>query len=929
MDPSHNEFNGSGLPPQRLQSQDQGPPQQLTGFSFQQFQNQLSSFNGLDRNSHGQLQREIRHELMLRQEIERRNMALNERNEIMNQLQNGDSALHHQLSNLQASAGHMFLSNEEKLQLQRAAQRQSVQAAAVQQALLQQQREMQQQQELQELQDLQQKEIQEHLQLQELLLSRMNNDTSSYSSNHDLEMSNQVRENVRALKQQSEQLKKRKRSASSSSTGTRPSTSKQGNPKKNNTKKKRTGEKTDVKPKSQKSQKKSKRPKNVDKVIDSGKDAVQEKIPDTKQDDSTTQAVTESSSQGLSVPESVFLNGAAPVEGHQSDSQGINMPLAENEDILMKSDECSRSVDVQVEHEIPEPNGFKNFSQNDNLRMLLQVANAEDNMEIENENIDASSDTNENDASQVDGIEILLEATKPIQGAYTDEEAVHLMTIFKEMAHKDPATKPFFGVPDLEQVEISPGCIATVPKLPEEPEFSEEEAERLRQLAENSLEIVNESGSSQLLPPEAARRDVKIPVFMDNSPKEVKAFYDNQTIDHWFPTSASIRRQRKAEGRNASDGVEVKLPNNGTIFISEELKKRLSNEVEPGVLEKMPHCKLHQQSFVKQYGKPPKDPLFCCQVTEVYCQSTMLCCSICSTWRHAECGGHYTKYSPKSSEAEFTPICEQCHIEKEILDQYPVAVKRLGRQRSIKQRMVQAVAAIMRNAAYAKHGGTYKWPLGSVSLSHIGGHTKSIHLRHERAEKQWKEMAAKLNNPNHVKLNKLRARTRDFERLMVNLEDAEGQTDRHNMTLFLQWDTSREYPVGFENPCLNFFDPAEDDQNEQHFFNDDMIDEDNGDIEEDDDQSIDGNKSIHSPSSPIPVNHEENSGRIFSRSAKKKRLSPKKGSDSVCLRPLCKKKPRFDSTFCSDACGILTMEKDLLYSLQYASNDMHPYQLRP
>jgi hypothetical protein len=35
MDPSRNDFNGSGLPPHRRQSQDQGQPQQLSGFPFQ------------------------------------------------------------------------------------------------------------------------------------------------------------------------------------------------------------------------------------------------------------------------------------------------------------------------------------------------------------------------------------------------------------------------------------------------------------------------------------------------------------------------------------------------------------------------------------------------------------------------------------------------------------------------------------------------------------------------------------------------------------------------------------------------------------------------------------------------------------------------------------------------------------------------------
>ena len=36
MDPPRNDFNGSGIPPHRRQGQDQGTPQQLCGFPFQE-----------------------------------------------------------------------------------------------------------------------------------------------------------------------------------------------------------------------------------------------------------------------------------------------------------------------------------------------------------------------------------------------------------------------------------------------------------------------------------------------------------------------------------------------------------------------------------------------------------------------------------------------------------------------------------------------------------------------------------------------------------------------------------------------------------------------------------------------------------------------------------------------------------------------------
>lgn len=170
------------------------------------------------------------------------------------------------------------------------------------------------------------------------------------------------------------------------------------------------------------------------------------------------------------------------------------------------------------------------------------------------------------------------------------------------------------------------------------------------------------------------------------------------------------------------------------------------------------------------------------------------------------------------------------------------------------------------------------------------------------------------------------------------------------MTLFLEWDTARENPVGFEKPCVNFFDPAEDDQDLPHFNFEDINDDNENDEDDKNSQPEskkvdDGNNSnnLHLSSSEITEaataltpasipssfvrNNDENRGRIRARSTRV-RNSPKRKKRLYCIRPGCKKKPRFDSAFCSDGCGIITMEKDLLSSLQYAS-DMHPYELRP
>ena len=83
----------------------------------------------------------------------------------------------------------------------------------------------------------------------------------------------------------------------------------------------------------------------------------------------------------------------------------------------------------------------------------------------------------------------------------------------------------------------------------------------------------------------------------------------------------------------------------------------------------------------------------------------------------------------------------------------------------------------MRQHSFSKHGGTYKWPLGSVSATHIGGHTRSVHSRHDKAEKQWTDMATKLGRGygHRHKKEKVKVRTKEFERLLISIEDAGKQ----------------------------------------------------------------------------------------------------------------------------------------------------------
>jgi hypothetical protein len=104
------------------------------------------------------------------------------------------------------------------------------------------------------------------------------------------------------------------------------------------------------------------------------------------------------------------------------------------------------------------------------------------------------------------------------------------------------------------------------------------------------------------------------------------------------------------------------------------------------------------------------------------------------------------------------------------------------------------------------------------------------------------------------------------------------------MLVFLRNDTRVKVPVGFEEEQRNLFDPADD------------LD---GDDEQDDKEERDNESSSKRPA---PCNLK-------------------------CLQRDCTIKPRFDSLFCSDACGVCVLQNDLLRTFNYSS-DMHPSTLR-
>lgn len=128
------------------------------------------------------------------------------------------------------------------------------------------------------------------------------------------------------------------------------------------------------------------------------------------------------------------------------------------------------------------------------------------------------------------------------------------------------------------------------------------------------------------------------------------------------------------------------------------------------------------------------------------------------------------------------------------------------------------------------------------------------------------------------------------------------------MMQFLQQDSRKEYPAGFEKHLTNLFDPDDDEQVQ------------NG-----------GNHLIASTLSPMEDEEMEAHKGIVGRKPPALAESFDDDADSeteeTCTRRGCCKKPRFDSVFCSDPCGVSALEYDLFRSLEVAG-EMHPSLMR-
>jgi len=483
-----------------------------------------------------------------------------------------------------------------------------------------------------------------------------------------------------------------------------------------------------------------------------------------------------------------------------------------------------------------------------------------------------------------------------------------------------------------------------------------------------------EGDSEEEYSEDLSQEDAVSDEFMGSVEDDIETNISNQVIsaaplvlskdDPWWPTKKHIMRERRlrASGGHHQSKVPAIPP----------LNKRLKlNPEQPGVLQKLPYCRIHIK-YQQLKGISPQKAVFCSQVTEVHPTEPIVCCSVCVTWRHGACGGHHKWSSSQGTinpKSVFIPLCDLCFQEHNVLANDAELKKTLQKQRLQHLRKTLAANQIIRHVAFSKHQGSYKWPLGSVGSTHIAGHTRSVNARHEKAEKQWQEMVFKIVNPDQRPRDRIKVRLREFEKLQQHIEEAELCNDRHNMILFLQNDVAKETPVGCEVERSNFFDPLEDPIIEELDVKDE--EKDCTIIEASESLSVgspsqaessDGETALNesstttrpatdpstlesvtltasqrngsnaSPSADGILSTEEYSMNDYSIDLDQKeeisgdQVIPN-ASRVKCSRPTCPRKPRHDSSFCSDACGISVLERDLLHSLEY-SEDIHPSQFR-
>lgn len=126
--------------------------------------------------------------------------------------------------------------------------------------------------------------------------------------------------------------------------------------------------------------------------------------------------------------------------------------------------------------------------------------------------------------------------------------------------------------------------------------------------------------------------------------------------------------------------------------------------------------------------------------------------------------------------------------------------------------------------------------------------------------------------------------------------------ERHNMIQFLENDTRKQDPTGYEKQLRNLFDPDDD---EHPYEGDDLAKAGSQDSQE-------GEAHRHFIGRKPPARRSE---------------KDTKRDEAVCARRGCSKRPRFDSLFCSDSCGVSELERDLLRAM-YIAGELHPSLMR-
>jgi hypothetical protein len=369
-------------------------------------------------------------------------------------------------------------------------------------------------------------------------------------------------------------------------------------------------------------------------------------------------------------------------------------------------------------------------------------------------------DAARNEGQSDDAITVLVSIKKNVEWSDSEDEMKEEEGVYTEVEESGDC------------IEL-PNFISVLPRLPVEPSL--EIPDPCSKMKRKGL---LDDDSVEETPPDKrnAEKSPKAPKNGESKGSDQVILDLPYQIDTWWPSTASIKRERKALGNDedSDDNSEV-LGDEGQFRANLDwIKEKLASDIQPGVLEKIPHCKIHRMLMKKKKNPSAPEFVYCWQVTELYPNDIMVCCSHCGTWRHTACGGHYKPYSVKEAiEKPFEALCDRCYEEENFLEDYPVARKRLDRQRCEQMRRALATSATMRQASFSKHGGTYKWPLGSVSATHIGGHTRSVHSRHDKAEKQWTDMATKLSRGyGYRPKERVKHRTKELERLLVSVEDA-------------------------------------------------------------------------------------------------------------------------------------------------------------